>query len=346
MPAAGINLLVGANGQGKTNFLEAVFLISTLRSFRNCPSRELIKHGLERAELSARIERNGVPQILHLSIGSEGRRLWVGERRQRGVAGYLGRLHTLAFTPDDLAIVKGGPALRRRFLDRAAFLFRPGHLADARDFQLALRARNRMLLRGEVFDPLMFEAYNRTLASTGTQLSEARRQVIFRLERIAARLMTELSGDRLPVKIAFRPGWQMPLHASDDELLRQLECNLVRDQRRRTTTMGPQFDDFEILLDDRSARRYASQGQQRTAAIALLLALMEEVLGEHGQPPVLLLDDVSSELDADRRRRLFARVLELGAQVFVTTTETAMVAELGAKIEKRFVVVDGSLRQD
>lgn len=337
----GINLLVGDNGQGKTNLLEAVHMLASLRSFRPAKLSEMIGRGHQRAEISAQVEQAGLPVSLRLTIEANGRRLWVGQRPVSAVADFLGQLSAVAFTPDDLAMVKGGPALRRRFADRAAFLTRPGHLPAVRQFSQALRTRNRLLSSSGRPDKLQIESFTGPLASWGAQVSQARRELVTELGPGFGQLVDELSSGQLAGSLRFKAGWQDGEGGSAEALSEQITQRLDVDLRRGTTSIGPQLDDFEILLDDRPARRYASQGQQRVCAVALLLAVVKRaVAGRHPQP-VILLDDVSSELDAKVRTRLFDRVASLGGQVLVTSTDPGLAGELGGDLGCLFEVQQG-----
>jgi DNA replication and repair protein RecF len=335
----GLNLLWGDNGQGKTNTLEAIHLLSSLRSFRACRLRELICHGAPRADLRARLTAGGVPVALRLALEPGGRRTWLGESPARDAADFLGKLQAVAFTPDDLAMVKGAPIQRRRFLDRAAFLFQPAHLLLAREFSAALRARNRLLRTGR-FQADELAAFSETLARLGAELTARRRACVERLDGSFQRVSRELLGRPAATGLELQAGWR---EADGERGLRaELQASLERDRRRGTTSIGPQHDDLELGLDGQPARRFASQGQQRCLAVALLLALVDEVVARGGEQPVLLLDDVSSELDAASRRRLFTRVGALAGQVLVTTTDEDLLGELGAA-ERCFEVREGRL---
>lgn len=326
--ASGVNLFVGDNGQGKTNLLEAIHLLASLRSFRPAANREMVRRGAERAELAARVCSHDTPIQLRLVLAPGGRRLWVGQRAVGGVSEFLGQLSAVAFTPDDLSMIKGAPAIRRRFLDRAVFLFRPAHLEAVRRFSSALRARNRLLGDECELDRAQLEAFGRALAEWGGRVAAARRALVDELAEPVARITSDLSGGALAVELAYRPGWEAIAGREAESLETALERSGQRDRRRGATTVGPQLDDFELRLDGASARRFGSQGQQRACAVALLLAVVERVVAAGGEQPVLLLDDVSSELDAGVRRRLFARVTELGGQVLVTTTDAGLRDEL------------------
>jgi len=337
----GINLFIGDNGQGKTNTLEAIHLLATLRSFRNTNIRDIICHDDQEAEIYGSVISRDVPLELRILITKEGRRLWMGQRSVSVLSDYLGSLKVVAFTPDDLDMVKGGPSIRRKFMDRVVFLFKPEHLKTVRDFNTALKARNRLLKSKQVVDRQVIDSFSQTLAIHGAKVTRARKDIIKRILEPASKILSHLDDDREQLGLCFKPGWASDESVSADCLLDILRSGLDQDIRRYKTTRGPQLDDFEILLDNESARRFASQGQQRSCALALLLAIIGQAVEEDGQRPVILLDDVSSELDSKRRKQLFEQVVGLGNQVLVTTTDKDLVKDLSSKTRRKFIVCNG-----
>jgi DNA replication and repair protein RecF len=341
----GLNLLIGENGQGKTNFLEAIYLLATLRSFRSASVKDVIRFDEQQAEVSGSVETEETPVELRVQLKGSSRRLWVGQRSIRAAKDFLGQLKAVAFTPDDLAMIKGGPVLRRKFMDRAVFLFDPRHLILIKDFNQALKSRNRLLKDGQRngVQEEVVDSFSKTMADSGAEISHSRKEMIGRVGKRAEEIISGLIPEVEDVSISFEPGWSLDQGTNAEELLRQLRAGLSRDLRRGQTGLGPQQDDFEVTLGGSPARKFASQGQQRMVAIALLLAVVQEVVANGGERPVILLDDVSSELDSGRRKMLFDRVGELGGQVLITTTDEGMVAELKDESVKRFMVEGGKI---
>jgi DNA replication and repair protein RecF len=342
----GMNVLLGENGQGKTNFLEAIYFLATLRSFRSASVKDVIRFGDDQAEVSGQVDAAGIPIDLRVQLKGNSRRLWVGQRSVGAAKDFLGQLKVVAFTPDDLAMIKGGPALRRKFMDRAAFLFDPLHLTRIRDFNQALKSRNRLLRDGQRdgVQKELIDSFSQTMAESGAEVSRARMEVIGRVGVHAKAIVSGMTPGSGETKIEFEPGWEIGEGATSTSLLRQLRYGLKQDLRRGLTGIGPQQDDFDAELGGSSARKFASQGQQRIMAVALLLAVVQELIFCGGERPVILLDDVSSELDAGRRRMLFERVGELGGQVLVTTTDERLVDELGGEANIKFLVAGGNIQ--
>lgn len=271
--------------------------------------------------------------------------MWFGERPVHSLPEYLGALKVVAFTPDDLIMVKGPPILRRRFLDRAAFLFEPFHLGAVRDFSAALRSRNCLLRDSIKPDPVLLDSYTETLSKSGAAVSAGRLRAMNKISSRAAALLSELFGVQSVVNINFCPGWSMEGGDDVQNLLYQLRRVQQNDQKRRVTIVGPQSDDFDVTFSEASVRQFGSQGQQRAVALALLLAVVEELSVEGGDPPVILLDDFGSELDEQRRTLLFTKVLSLGSQVLVTTTSESLLQGLMDGTTRRFTVTSGCVRE-
>ncbi len=341
--ADGINLFVGDNGHGKTNILEAVHLLATLRSFRNASTSDLIRHGEKDAQVNGLVVSENVPVQLKLVMNKGGRRLWIGGNAVRGIKDYLGRLRVVAFTPDDLAMVKGGPSVRRSFLDRAVFLFRPDHLRVVKEFNTSLKARNRLLKSMQPVDRDVLDSFSQKMAEYGAKVTEVRREILNKISGFATSILTEVGGGKELLGLDFKPGWQTEGAGTADALLQQLNSHLEQDLRRKQTSLGPQQDDFEVLHASMPARKFASQGQQRSCALALLLSVVQAVISEGDERPVILLDDVSSELDAVRRDKLFYQILQIGSQVLVTTTDENLVSGLSENISKRYRVANGKI---
>ena len=312
-------LVVGPNGAGKTNLLEALHVGTQGFSPRTRSDASLIRFGCEGARIALTGDRAGSPLELNviLHAGSAKRASLNGARLQAAEQ-LRGEVATLVFTPDRLVVVKGGPAARRAYFDRALGRGTPIQAALPAEYGAALAQRN-AALRGVSLGYSTREAlhpWTERIADLGAQLVAARREVIAALEPLFATYAGELGvGDA-----ALRYEAQAPSQET-------LEARLDRDLERGATGVGPHLDDVEILAGDRDLRAFGSQGEQRLAVLALLLAEAELVKDRRGFPPLLLLDDVLSELDPDRRRVLAERLRTYGQALITTTSATALPAE-------------------
>jgi DNA replication and repair protein RecF len=325
-PSPRATVLVGENGQGKTNLLEAVYFLCTLRPLRAARLAELVRFGAARALVAGGFEGPGGLRRVAVEL-AEGNRSAFLDGKPLGAGSklddYFEGLSAVCFSPDDLLLVKGGPELRRRFLDRAAFNRWPAVLGEARDYLKALRARNAALRHGP---PEVEESFRLPLARGGARLWRRRRELVRELAPRVASAFGEISGPGAPpALLAYRPAAGIPLDGEEPELagrlLETLSQRLPRDRDRGYTSAGPHMDDLALAVGDRAARPYASQGQQRALVLALKIGEIENLRAELGRPPLLLLDDVSSELDPAKNRYLLDYLSRLPGQAILTATD-------------------------
>lgn len=322
-PHPRFNVICGDNGQGKTNLLEALFWLATLRPLRATRLRELVRWGQRATRVEVDVHHDGLDHRLAVEV-REGERLALREGKNTRASQYFGALAVVLFTPDDVGLVRGSPADRRRFLDRAIFTGRPAHLADVVAYRRALDGRN-ALLRDHAAD-LLIGAYEAALATQGARLMAARRAYVERLAPRFAAIVAAIAGEALDIELTYRPSLDID-PADPAAAAAALEAcwaeDRAHDRDRGFTKRGPHADDLALSLLDRSARTYASQGQQRAIVLALKIAEIQLLEEQHGCTPVLLLDDVSSELDPQRNARLFEFLGAFDGQVFITTTDAA-----------------------
>ena len=327
-PSPRATVVVGRNGQGKTNLLEAVYFLCTLKALRAGRLAELIRFEREAALLGGHFTLGGASREIAVEIRSGTRVASVDGKRAATLEDYFGGVSVVAFTPDDLAVVKGAPEQRRTFLDRAAFNRVPGFLAASRAYLRALRSRNRLLREGAPLEYL--RAYEDTLAAAGGRILVLRRDLLDELGPRAAAVVASIA--RLDgVEYRYAPAHLdctlagATAEGLADELRSALHRRLARDQERGFTSVGPHADDLEITLEGRPARAFASQGQARALVLGWKIAEIENLRLALGRFPLLLLDDVSSELDPERNAFLMRYLAGSGAQVLLTTTEPALV---------------------
>lgn len=350
-PAEQATLVVGPNGQGKTNLLEAIYVLTTLRPLRASRFSELIRFGTGRARVEGLFEIAGARRRIAIEITAEGRTASVDGKKAQNLVDYFGGLSVVAFTPDDLAIIKGGPEGRRRFLDRAVFNRFPGHLDACRTYLRALRQRNH-LLRDNA-DRALVEAFDQALVHAATAVIERRLALIAELQESLARCFESIAPGDGGCRLTYMPLgktlgarlWRDSARPSRQLIAETLQSalseRLGRDLERGFTSLGPHADDLDIIIGQRAARTFGSQGQQRAVILAFKIAELENLRARVGSPPLLLLDDVSSELDPARNRFLMDYLRNARLQCVLTTTDARLVAPTASAQTRLFTVHQG-----
>lgn len=324
-PSPGINTLVGPNGVGKTNLLEAVVLLFTAASIRRAPDRVMIRSGEQMASVRGETAARAPHTVEMLMSRRERRRtLLDGARLSRtSDLARLGRV--LVFVPEHLGVIQGGPALRREWLDDTAALLWPVARADQTEYQKALRQRNAFLKKGDRDDLITLDVWEQRLAISGARVMAARSRAFWEVKKSVASAVVAIAGVTETISIDYRSEWGGELDPMVEEGVwsQRLRDALIearpRDFRVGTTTAGPHRDEPVITLNGFDARLYASQGEQRTLALALRLGPFETVARVAGSVPVLVLDDVFSELDEDRSAALVDWLPE--TQTFISAVD-------------------------
>jgi len=327
-PSPHATVLVGRNGQGKTNLLEAVYFLCTLKALRAARLVELVRFGQPSARVAGHFALAGATREIAVTIQDGLREATVDGKPVRAVEDYFGGVSVVAFTPDDLAVVKGAPEERRTLLDRAVFNRFPVFLRASRGYLRALRSRNRLLKDGAAADYL--RAYDEALAESGARILALRRELLKEMAPRAQAAVASIA--QLPeTQYGYRPAHlDVDFDTADGptlaaSLLHALHARLGRDRERGFTSVGPHADDLDIRLEGQPARAYASQGQARALVLAWKIGEIENLRAALGRSPLLLLDDVSSELDPERNAFLMRYLSGSGAQVLLTTTEPSLV---------------------
>jgi DNA replication and repair protein RecF len=335
-PSPGINVVTGDNGQGKTSLLEALYFVATTRSFRTEKPRELIRDGSELLVVRARIVESGIAREQRVALGARTRSVQTDGKKPETLAGYATRTPVVVFHPGDLTILTGGAGERRTLLDRVALFMDPASADHRLRYSRAARARKTAL---EERGPAAIDlpALEQLMARHGSELSRARLAAADRLVDARGPIVQSIAAPDVVVTARFATGGSL----DEAELLTELGRRREQDLRQRTAGFGPQRDDFDVRLNGRSVRRHASQGQQRILTLALKAAELACVRDARGAEPVLLLDDVSSELDPARTGAVFEFLHETKSQVFVTTTRPELFATPrlsgGARVDFRLV---------
>ena len=319
-PGRRFNLLYGFNGQGKTNILEAIYLLGNPRSFRNSRLPEFIRHGQKQAMVYGEVESCGTVNQIRLSLETAGRRVEIDQKGIKRASDLHGKLNAVVFSPDDTSMVKSGPEARRRYLDRAVYTGDIGYLHCWQDYHRILKQRNHLLKSP---DKAGLDVWTEKLAAAGSEVVERRQRYVALLDTQLQQHYDTISGSSETAGISYQPeGVQAADRESiREELLQLFHRHGKNDERYGTTTAGPHRDDLTLNLDKRSLKSFGSQGQQKSFVLALKMAEMENLQSIFSEPPLLLLDDMSSELDAHRNGNLMDFITSRDIQVFITTTE-------------------------
>lgn len=302
----GFNFFIGANGAGKTSILEAACALLRLQSQRTSNLAAVVRAGAQSFLVRGTFDHHA----MEFQYGGLRRRLRFDEVEQRTATEYLRLARVVSFANTDIELVRGGAEARRRYLDFLGTQIDPRYRATLRAYERALRSRN-ALLKSAQARPRELAAYNEPLLTHGSQLGLMRGRIVARLAPVAAAAHAEISEAREKLDIYFSPG-----NASD--FTEQLARSRPQEERLRQTVVGPHRDDVDLFVDGMAAQNYASEGQQRTLALALKVAQARIFEGE-GAYPVLLIDDIFGELDPNRRNALLA-MLPRQAQKLVTAT--------------------------
>ena len=323
-PHPRFNILEGQNGQGKTNVLEAIYLLGALRSFRETRTKGLIQWGADTAIVRGAVSCRGVERELGVELSTKGRRAVTDGKVVARLSDYFGHLHLVVFAPEDLALSKGGPSGRRRFLDRAIFQVVPSYFDEMRAYQKALKHRNELLRKssGSV-DSVVMESFDEELVRRGARIFHRRLTFLERFGPMVQSVFEDLTGGAHHLGLRYDG---LVSGVDDEDRLRdafreQLATSLAVDKRRRYTTRETHVEDLVVTLDGHVARSHASQGQHRVVALALKISELRLAEASLDAPPVLLLDDVSSELDQTRNQQLMTHLDAGRGQVFITTTD-------------------------
>ncbi len=328
-PSPRATIAVGENGQGKTNLLEALYYLATLKPLRANTLKELVQFTQGRARVQGRWLLNGAERDIAVEVSHGTRTAFVDGKRAASLEAYFGGVSVVAFTPDDLSIVKGGPEGRRTFLDRSVFNRFPAYLQESREYARALKSRNRLLKEHAPHAHL--QVWDETLARMGARLWVRRRALVNEVAPRAVVAFGRIGRIEAGASFLYEPAhltlaFQTASEAELQSALAQaLDARLLRDVERGHTSVGPHVDDLELSLGEHAARQYASQGQSRALVIAWKVAEIENLSNTNGFLPMLLLDDVSSELDPERNAFLMQYLADSGAQTLLTTTDAQLV---------------------
>ena len=324
-PHPGVNIFFGQNGVGKTNLLEAIHYCALGRSHRTNQDREVVRKGAETAAIGVQLSKGGIRMDVQVKLTpSEVRKkaIFVDRKRANRLSDLMGHVQCVIFSPEDLMLVKEGPAIRRRYLDMMCSQLSTAYFTALQQYQKALDQRNALLReakKGARLDQTMMDAFEEVMATQCAVIIPIRRKMVERTAEAAQQKYTSISG-RENERFSMAYECCVPENQNEAAYTRDmLRNNRQEDIFRGSTSFGVHREDIVLTLNEREMKVFASQGQIRTAALSMKLAQMDVFRCESGEAPVLLLDDVMSELDMTRRTRLLEEISDV--QTFITCTD-------------------------
>lgn len=342
------NVLIGENAQGKTNLLEAIYVLALARSHRTNNDRELIQWDQDFARITGQVKRQAGTVPLELSLSHKGKKAKVNHLEQAKLSQYIGQLNVVLFAPEDLNLVKGAPAVRRRFIDMEFGQMSAKYLYNITQYKSILKQRNqylKQLQRRQTKDLVYLGVLSDQLAAYGAEVTLARRQFLQQMEKWAQKLHQQITKGREVLTFQYQNQVPKAPAMQDAEQLYQLFQTLYAQQQSReieqgTTLVGPHRDDVQFLVNGKDVQSFGSQGQQRTTALSVKLAEIDLMKEQTGEYPVLLLDDVLSELD-DLRQTHLLKTFQNKVQTFLTTPSLENVKQDIIATPRVFTVTDG-----
>lgn len=313
------NIIYGDNAQGKTNLLEAIHLLLTFRPFKQVKIEEIISFGHSQGKIKGEVETHSGLNEVYIRLTKAGKALRLNGKIIYSLAKALGRFNVVTFLPSDIDLIKGPPQNRRRYVDSLICSLEPEHLLDLKSYYRALGQRNALLTKKDKFSRDMLEVWDTKVAELGGKIIERRIRIVKKLQPEIKAIYRLLSANNSEVIIKYRSTFRF-LSGIERSLKNELSSRLARDIRLGHTSVGPHRDIIEFTIDEKNASSFASQGEAKTLALALKSAEIELTRNMLGRTPILLLDDVISELDEKRRNFLFELLEGFPGQIFVTAT--------------------------
>lgn len=343
-------IFLGENAQGKTNLLESIYVLAMTRSHRTSSEQELIGWTDDQAMIQGEITKGSSTLPLEILLSKKGRKTKINHIEQKKLSTYVGQMNVILFAPEDLSLVKGSPQIRRKFLDMELGQINPIYLYDLVQYQAILKQRNQYLKQlneKKQTDLLYLDILSEQLAAFGSKVLKARAQFVKRLEFWANSLHQQITHQKEQLEIEYLTAVDsLETHTQEqiqEQFLALLNQNKKKDLFRGTTTVGPHRDDLSFFINQKNVQTYGSQGQQRTTALSVKLAEIDLIKEETGEYPILLLDDVMSELDDSRQLHLL-ETIEGKVQTFLTTTTFDHVKNKMTVEPEIFYVQQGKLK--
>lgn len=336
--SSGTNILYGDNAQGKTNILEAIYMSATTKSHKGTKDKDVVNFRKEEAHIRTYLEKEGIETRVDMHLRkNKAKGIAIDGQKIKKAAQLLGLLNVVFFSPEDLSIIKNGPAERRRFVDMELCQLDQFYLYNLNNYNKIVNQRNK-LLKDMYFNPSLRDTLNiwdSQLISFGSKIIERRQLFVEQLNEIILEIHRKLSGGRENLVIQYEPDVLI------DEYEKKMSLNQERDVKLKQTSTGPHRDDFSFVVGDIDIRKFGSQGQQRTAALSLKLSEIELVKKMTRDNPVLLLDDVLSELDSNRQNYLLSTIGDI--QTIITCTGLDEFVNNRFEIDKVFHIESGKI---
>lgn len=334
----GTNVLYGDNAQGKTNILEAIYVCSTTKSHKGSKDREIVKFGEEESHIKMMVRRDNIPYRIDMHLKkNKAKGIAVNGVPIKKASELFGIVNVIFFSPEDLNIIKNGPAERRRFIDLELCQLNKIYVYNLLQYNRVVIQRNK-LLKDMEFNPSLketMEIWDMQLIKFGKEIIKIRTQFIKELNELIHDIHFHLSGEKEDLVIQYEP------NVEAEEFERALEKNRFQETRQKLTLTGPHRDDLNFIVNGTDIRKFGSQGQQRTAALSLKLSEIELVKKTVKDYPVLLLDDVLSELDSKRQEHLLSEINRI--QTMITCTGLDEFVNSKFRMDKIFRIVDGTI---
>jgi len=345
-----VNLIIGENAQGKTNMMEAIYVLALTRSYRTSRERELIRWGEDFAKIKGTVSKKERKIPLEITITNQGKKAKINHLEQKRLSSYIGAFNIVMFAPEDLTLVKGSPRIRRRFIDVELGQIQPSYIYHLMQYQRILKQRNHLLKQiqtRQTTDQTMLDILTEQLVEHAATILHRRFIFLEKLRIWAKDIHFKISRALETLHIAYHA----TIDVSEDALLEKIsneylnKFNEIRQNEidRGLTLIGPHRDDLTFYINDKNVQQFGSQGQQRTTALSIKLAEIELIYEEVGSYPVLLLDDVLSELDHHRQSHLL-NTIQGKVQTFVSTTSVADIHHDTLKNAQLFEVVAGKIK--
>lgn len=342
-----LNIFLGPNAQGKTNLLESIYIASIGKSYRTNRDRELINMETDVGYIGIKVIKDEFEKYIEIKFEANKNKIARVNRIETDkISDLVGQINVVIFSPEDLNLIKGGPSERRTFLDQEISQIKPRYRHSLIKYNKILFQRNNLLknIKYRNSSSKQLEVWDTQLIDTGADIIINRAEFIEKLSKISKGIHSKLTTDNENLCAIYSPSFKF--QEKDRQQIKEkfkkcLNSNLTGDIERGTTSIGPHKDDMDILINDVSCRIYGSQGQQRTSALSLKLAEVDLIKQEIGEYPILLLDDVMSELDIDRRKSLIRTFKDV--QTIITSTDDVEIDDIDKANKSVYFINNGSI---